>query len=112
MRIGGLGFRNGGVLACHFEPWDRDEERQLRGLRDLLSGRFELLEPDHDTYEFHVSLAYLLRPLSEAELLEYRRVRPALLRYVTARIRDFTLGPAEFCSFQNMHQFKPLLRFE
>lgn len=83
-----------------------DEEADLRGARDVLSERVGLRAPDHAAYAFHITLGYLLRWLTPDEahaIVARSREAGANL---PAAIR---LGPVEFCAFENMTRFDPLL---
>lgn len=54
-------------IAVRLVPVDHDEERRMRRLRDRLAGRLGVRRPEHEGYEFHLGLGYLLRWLGVDE---------------------------------------------
>lgn len=83
-------------------PIDAAEEKRLRGLRDRLSELLQIRARGHDTYVFHLALAYRLIPVSQ----EDEEALSALLQegYLTIP-HEFELGVPEFCHFDNMFAF-------
>jgi len=78
------------------------EESRLRQLRDRLSELLGIRHPTHDTYVFHVSVAYLLRHLNQEEsqdiwafLQDHRSALPGV----------FELGAPEFCLFDDVSAY-------
>ncbi|KAJ9136547.1 DUF1868-domain-containing protein [Pleurostoma richardsiae] len=93
-------------IGVHVEPRTAEEGRRLQRLRDRLAGTLKIRHPQHDTYELHLSVAYLLRHLDGAQegalmtlLLEHFREMPL----------EFELGAPEFCTFDDMAAFKRVL---
>ncbi|KAL7931556.1 RNA ligase/cyclic nucleotide phosphodiesterase [Trichoderma chlorosporum] len=81
---------------------DAAEEKRLRGLRDRLSVLLQIRAPGHETYVFHLALAYRIIPVSK----EDGRALTALLHKGYETIpHEFELGAPEFCHFDDMFAF-------
>jgi len=84
------------------------EERQLRDTRDRLSDATGIRKADHAAYRFHITLAYNLRWFSADEAQQIIDLSNTAAATLMAEMSDITIGPVEFCSFENMHHFEPL----
>ena len=96
------------VSSLRMVPQNASEDAKLRKLRDQLADSVFLFRtPDHDSYQFHISLAYQLSPLTAAEA----RAHHAILQRHVPRIVKSTpvleLGDPQFCTFENMYRFEP-----
>lgn len=82
------------------------DEAKLRDMRDRLADVTGLHRSGHDTYEFHVSMGYLLRwmPEDDAEALLVDSEQ-AFAEHL-AGFERVDLGPVEFCDFTTMHHFR------
>lgn len=81
------------------------EERRLRDLRNRLSDLLGLRHPGHETYVFHLSIAYIIRHLSDAQ----RDALSAMMGEQSALLpAKFKLGAPEFCRFEDMFAFRRL----
>ncbi|KAF8208704.1 RNA ligase/cyclic nucleotide phosphodiesterase [Mycena galopus ATCC 62051] len=94
-------------ITLHLEPYTSQENARLRNLRNRLSSLLHIRAKGHDNYGFHMSMAYLLRFPTEEQDMQ-------LMKLLTDHFEDempkeFELGPPEFCSFEDMFAFKPLL---
>ncbi|KAJ1566736.1 hypothetical protein HK405_008625 [Cladochytrium tenue] len=89
--------------AASVADWSGDTG--LRHLRDQLAELFAIRAPQHDAYEFHLSLAYVVRHLSAEQR---RLVASTIDGYISAMPDTFELGPPEFCEFDDMSEFRPL----
>ncbi|KAI9329007.1 RNA ligase/cyclic nucleotide phosphodiesterase [Zopfochytrium polystomum] len=82
------------------------EEVELRGVRDRLAEVLAIRSAKHATYEFHLSLAYILLHLSEDQK---RKVEETVDRFIPLMGDTFELDPPGFCVFDDMSEFRPLL---
>ena len=87
---------------------DAAAEALLRGARDTLSAATSIRRADHDSYRFHITLAYALRWFSEAEAREIIAMSDDIGAELIAAMPRLTLGPVELCRFSTMHHFIPL----
>ncbi|KAJ7263991.1 RNA ligase/cyclic nucleotide phosphodiesterase [Mycena haematopus] len=94
-------------IGVHLEPSTTEENARIRGLRDRLWKLLHIRSERHDTYPLHFSMAYLLRILTDEQDKELR----ALLmdHFEKEMPKQFTLSSPEFCTFENMFAFTPLL---
>lgn len=86
---------------------DKDE-RTVRTLRDDLARPFGYRHPDHDSYTFHVTLAYPKAWLPAGAEATYL---PALEALTTALVDDIDvveLDAPAFCEFTDMTEFRRL----
>ena len=104
MRFGGLGpFHT--TLHLLLDPADWATRKALAGFREEISRVTGVRHPTHDGYRFHLSLAYLLRPLSpqdKSDFLSYTAEIEARLEAVFSTLR---LGRPELVLFEDMYDF-------
>jgi len=90
-------------------PFDDQEEQKLRDLRNRLSKLLLLHGPNHEAYQFHITLAYLVKWMTPEETVDYARTREECASILRNSLSVIELGPPEFCFFQNMAAFDPQL---
>ena len=90
-------------IALKVVPANFDEESRLRGLRDRLSKLLLMRHPGHDTYSFHVSLAYMLRFLGQKD---HQAISAYLQNHLDKLPKVFELEAPEFCIFDDMFAFQ------
>jgi hypothetical protein len=81
-------------------------ETVLRNLRDELSENLQIKAPKHDKYRFHISLAYFVEFLSEEQKVEMTEL---LMEDFDSIPKEFELGSPEFCTYESMFRFDPVL---
>lgn len=88
-------------------PADANEKLKIRTLRDRLADEvFRYRAADHDTFGFHISLAYQMRDLTTTEIREYQDLLMQHLPGIVAAAPIIELGIPEFCTFENMYRFE------
>lgn len=92
-------------IGLEIEGATADEEKRMRRLRDRLADTLGFRAPNHETYGFHISMAYLMRHIDGENRDELNRVFAA---HLPALRREFALGAVEFCTFENMYHFARL----
>jgi hypothetical protein len=93
-------------ISVHVEPRTAEENIAIRHLRDRLADVTKMRQKGHDKYRFHLTVAYILRYLSdeqEKELMEF------LMRHFKDMPKELELGLPEFCRFEDMFAFERLL---
>jgi len=90
---------------------DLESGRVLRRLRDTLRDATGLDREDHDTYEFHVTLAYLTSWLDAAVAPDYLDALDAIFGESRDALGNIELGPVEVCEFDDMQAFRPVALF-
>lgn len=92
-------------LRLRLTPIDATENMKLRGLRDRLSEHLGIRGDDHDTYQFHTTIGYLIQWLTPGEHMEFRVVLRRWAEQVAARAPVIELGAPEYCVFPDMYAF-------
>ncbi len=96
-----------GAGRLQLVPADENEEHKIRTLRDRMSAEvFRYRAADHDTFGFHISLAYQIRDLTVVERREYQSLLTQRLPSIVAAAPIIELGVPEFCTFENMYRFE------
>ncbi|QDZ00697.1 DUF1868 domain-containing protein [Nitratireductor mangrovi] len=85
------------------------DEKAIRGWRDRLTALFDYRHPDHDEYVFHVTLAYQTAWLPADAGAAYRPALAEITRRIVEAAPTLELGPPEFCVFDDMKEFRPLI---
>ncbi|KAL7941151.1 RNA ligase/cyclic nucleotide phosphodiesterase [Trichoderma barbatum] len=101
MSVSGLVMSQGGI-RLDLAPIDAAEEKRLRGLRDRLSELLEIRARGHNTYVFHLALAYRFIPVSQEDEDGLSKL---LEEGYKAIPHEFELGVPEFCYFDDMYVF-------
>jgi len=92
-------------ISIHVEPRTA-ENIAIRHLRDRLADVTKMKQNGHDKYRFLLTLAYMLRYLSdeqEKELMEF------LMRHFKDMPKELELGLPEFCRLEDMFAFERVL---
>ncbi|MGV8853226.1 MAG: DUF1868 domain-containing protein [Devosia sp.] len=98
-----------GLRVEGITPADRQAMASWRNqFADLLGYR----HPDHDSYEFHITMAYLIDWLDEASLPGWKAMLDAVEADIVQRAPVLELRAPAFCSFSDMNWFEELLVFE
>ncbi|KAM0425415.1 hypothetical protein ACHAPT_009472 [Fusarium lateritium] len=89
-------------IGLQVEGATPEEEKRMRRLRDRLSDVLGFRAPNHETYQFHITIAYFLRHVDGADQIELHGVLTELLSRFNS---EFELGSVEFCTFDTMLAF-------
>ena len=95
-----------GLVVCGATP---EDEATMRRWRDATCELFGYRHPDHDDYEFHITIAYLARWLPEEALGTYESALEDMLAHLNRTNPLLELGEPALCSFEDMNHFEPLL---
>lgn len=105
MRIVDFSAHRDSGATVRLEPADDSENRKIRGLRDRIADLLAIRAPGHEQYGFHVTLAYLVTWMNEAQTEDYLSVQPDCLKFLQKTIPVLELGAPEFCTFNDMNAF-------
>ena len=108
LRCNGLGLTRSG-LQVELEPADRFAEVVIRTTRDRLADRLGYRAENHDSYDFHIGLAYLVRWIPFNELQNLREEVSICTTSLRDKLSVIELGPARLTRFEMMHRFDPVL---
>jgi len=101
--------RPSGLLVDGATEADRRTMREWRNaLADLLGYR----HPDHDTYAFHITFAYVIERLADEALPRWQAMLDEVAVELRAALPVLELRPPAFCAFDNMNHFEERLVFE
>ncbi len=89
-------------FGLSLEPIDEAQNRRLRSLRDRLSDLLGLRHANHDSYVFHIGLAYFVRYITP----EQASLVTDMVMAWAADQPLVELGAPEFCHFENMFHFE------
>lgn len=96
-------------ISLHLKPRTTEENVAIRHLRDRLVDVTGMKQKNHEKYKFHLSVAYLLRVLSEEQEKE---IRGLLERHFEDMPKELELGLPEFCTFDDMFGFERVFYLE
>lgn len=85
------------------------DRRTLAAWRDALAEVFGYRHPDHETYVFHVTLAYPIRWLDDARIPAWQAALAEGLADLQRAVPVMTLRPPAFCRFRDMELFEELV---
>lgn len=77
--------------------------------RDALSMPFGYRHPDHDTYVFHITFAYIVDWLADARLPAWQELFANSLDFLEREAPLIEINPPAFCRFNDMNHFEELL---
>lgn len=80
--------------------------------RNALAESLGYRHPDHDSYQFHITMAYMIDWLDDAALPAWATMLEEVLDDITRRAPILELRAPAFCSFEDMNWFEELLVFE
>jgi hypothetical protein len=88
-------------------PADANEKLKLRTLRDRMATEvFRYRAPGHDTFGFHISLAYQMNGFTAGERQHYQDLLAQNLTTIGAATSIIELGVPEFSTFVDMYRFE------
>ncbi|ATU91365.1 DUF1868 domain-containing protein [Phyllobacterium zundukense] len=86
-----------------------EDEAIIKAWRDALSVPFGYRHPDHDTYVFHITFAYLIDWLAEDRRPAWEGLFDDCLRFLEWEAPVIEIHPPAFCRFNDMNRFEELL---
>lgn len=96
----------GGAITLPLLPVDAAQSQQLRVLRRRLSEATGIRISDPDTYGFHISLAYWIKPLTPEQAEAFDRAHRQWRATLSKAAPVIALGAPEFCVFKDMFAFE------
>ena len=97
-----------GGYSIILEPFSEKDEKILRNCRDELSSLLKIKFENHQRYTFHITLAYILRELSEIEIKNLIEFNKKLFYDFSKRFPKLTLKKPEMYTFEDMLEFKSI----
>jgi hypothetical protein len=90
-------------ISIHVKAHGTEESKRLSGLRDRLADLLLIRHPDQATYGLHLTMAYILRYLTDVQESELTAL---LMDHFGGMPKEFELGAPEFCKLDDMFAFK------
>jgi hypothetical protein len=90
-------------ISVHVKARSTEESKRLSSLRDRLADLLLIRHPDHGTYGLHLTVAYILRYLTDTQKSELTAL---LTDHFDSMPKEFELGAPEFCKLDDMFAFK------
>jgi hypothetical protein len=103
MRISRLTYPR--FLAIILEPANAETARSLHDFREQFSLETGIRFPDHETYSYHISLAYCLVQLTADEEGMIHAKQQELQQSLSAAYPSIELGRPRLTCFENMFRF-------
>ncbi|MBO9100263.1 MULTISPECIES: DUF1868 domain-containing protein [unclassified Rhizobium] len=88
-----------------------EDRRIMRAWRDAFADLLGYRHPDHDTYAFHITFAYVIERLSDEALPRWQQLLDEIGSDVRERCPILELRPPAFCAFDDMNHFEELMVF-
>ena len=82
------------------------DEKIIRDCRNKLSDLLGIRFENHDTYTFHITLAYILRKLKDDEIEKLIKINDRLLERFLEKFPIIRMQKPVLCTFENMYEFK------
>ncbi len=108
----GPGFRATVVhatpIGLHLDGATAEDRAAMRGWRDRLADLWGIHRPDHHSYPFHITMAYVIDWLPDAALPRWEAMLHEVADGIRRRAPVLDLEPPAFCSFNDMNHFEKL----
>ncbi|MGF1748961.1 DUF1868 domain-containing protein [Vibrio cionasavignyae] len=99
-----------GGTAIRIKPANEQSAQALKQCREALKLATGISVPDFDDYHFHITLSYRVIELEEQDKSEIEQVTQNISERMSQSFGRLTHGPVEFCTFQDMFKFTPVLK--
>jgi hypothetical protein len=88
------------------------DRKALKEWRNAFANIFGYRHPDHASYEFHITFAYVIEKFADATLPAWQGMLRDVAREINDRVGVLELRPPAFCAFNDMNHFEELCVFE
>lgn len=105
MRFGEVVFDDADVRV-QLLPSDEEQTTALSTYRDAVADALGLRLPGHNDYRYHLTLAYMLRPIPTHKIRELNALKATLDEVLTDQ-PEVTLDPPYMAYYQDMYSFEP-----
>jgi len=85
------------------------DRQAMRDWRDKLADALGFRQPDHDSYVFHITLAYVLRGIPDEHIAEWQAFLSESLAYLERAAPLIELKNPAFCRYRSVERFEELL---
>ena len=95
-----------GGYSMILEGNTKKDEKIIRDYRNKLSDLLGIRFENHETYSFHITLAYILRKLKDDEIKKLIKINFRLLEGFVKKFPIIQIEKPQLCTFENMYEFK------
>lgn len=88
------------------------DRHAMAAWRNELAEAFGYRHPDHDSYQFHITMAYVIDWIEDAMLPDWQTMLNEVLADIRRRAPVIELRAPAFCSFADMNWFEELIVFD
>jgi hypothetical protein len=88
------------------------DRQAMSDWRDTFADLFGYRHPDHDSYGFHITFAYVIERFEDAALPAWQAMLDEVVADINRRAPLLDLRAPAFCSFGDMNHFAELLVFD
>lgn len=89
-----------------------EDDRTIALWRDTFAESFGYRHPDHNTYQFHITLAYVTRWFDPECLPRWQAMLDEELEKLRAAAPIIEMRAPAFCEFRDMNHFRELVVFD
>ncbi|NOH78207.1 DUF1868 domain-containing protein [Vibrio sp. RE86] len=97
-----------GGSAIRIKPANEQTKQALADCRSQLRDATGINMPDFDDYHFHITLSYRVIELEEHEKQELLATTDRIAERISKSFGTLKHRAVEFCTFEDMFEFKPL----
>ncbi|MFN3017869.1 DUF1868 domain-containing protein [Vibrio coralliilyticus] len=98
-----------GGTSIRIKPATDESDLALKNCREQLRASTGINMPEFDDYHFHITLSYRIMELEESEKVELKQVAERISERFSQSFGRLKHGAVEFCRFDDMFKFEPLL---
>lgn len=107
--IGFIQSRKSGGIGLNLAGSNDEEAAKLIAARSCLAAAMNLKARLKTPYRFHISMAYQIRLMSPGEQAILQSLAKQLSEVAICDLPSLSLSNPEFCTFDNMRRFSPVL---
>ena len=97
-----------GGFSTLLMPATTEDNEILRNCRDDLSNLLKIRHENHYRYTFHITLSYLLKPLTNIEIEILKDLEIKIQKDFKKVIPMIELSNPKLCTFNNMYEFNEI----
>ena len=90
----------------------QEDKAMLKLWRDRFADYFGFRHPDHNSYKFHITFAYMKERFSDKAMCTWQVALDDLVEEINTRAPVIDLQPPAYCCFEDMNHFEELLIFK
>lgn len=99
------------INSIRLLPADNEAVNVLRAYRNALSDATGICFPNHESYQYHMTYAYILRTLDSQAYNLCKRFIANETAEIKKKISTFTIGKPEMCLYSTMESFSSYSHF-